>query len=56
MDVLIGMIIALLASAIVIYIVGRLNLGLTVANFTSAIIAALVIAVVGVSSSGCSAP
>jgi len=39
--------VALIVSAVVIYIVGRLNLGLTVSGFGAAIIAALVIAIVG---------
>lgn len=47
MDILISFLVALLISALVIYIVGRLNLGLTVSGFGAAIIAALVIAVVG---------
>ncbi len=44
---LFSFIIALLVAAVVIYIVGRLNLGLTVSSYSAAIIAALVIAVVG---------
>ena len=47
MSYFISFLIALVVSALVIYIVGRLNLGLTVSGFTAAIIAALVIAVVG---------
>lgn len=43
---LLGAVIALLLAALVIFIVGRLNLGLTVDSFVSAIIAAAVIAVV----------
>jgi putative membrane protein len=43
---ILGIVIALLLAALVIYIVGRLGLGLTVDSFTSAIIAAAVIAVV----------
>jgi putative membrane protein len=43
---ILGVIIAILVSAVVIYIVGRLNLGLSVENFTSAIIAAIVIGLV----------
>jgi putative membrane protein len=39
--------IALIVSAIVIFIVGRLNLGLSVSGFGAAIISALVIAIVG---------
>ena len=44
--VLIGLVIALLLSALVIFIVGKLGLGLEVDSFGSAVIAALVIAVV----------
>lgn len=44
---LVGILIALVAAAVVIYIVGRLNLGLTVDGFAPAIIAAAVIAIVG---------
>ena len=43
---LLGIVIVLVISALVIYIVSRLGLGLTVDSFGSAIIAALVIAVV----------
>lgn len=39
-------IIALLATALVLYIVSRLNLGLSVESFTSAIIAGLVIGII----------
>jgi len=39
--------IALIVAAVVIFIVGRLNLGLTVSGFGAAIIAALVISIVG---------
>jgi putative membrane protein len=46
MSVLFSFLIALLVSALVIYIVGRLNLGLTVDSYGSAIIAAIVIAIV----------
>ncbi len=46
MSSLVSLIVWLIVSGLVIYIVGRLNLGLTVRNFTSAIIAAVVIAVV----------
>lgn len=46
LSLILGVIIAILVSAVVIYIVGRLNLGLSVANFTSAIIAAIVIGLV----------
>lgn len=44
---LVGILIALVAAAVVIYIVGRLNLGLTVDGFAPAIVAAAVIAIVG---------
>ena len=44
---LISFLVALIVSAVVIYIVGRLNLGLTVSGFGDAIIAALVISIVG---------
>ena len=47
MNYLISFLVALIVSAVVIYIVGRLNLGLTVSGFGAAIIAALVIAIVG---------
>jgi putative membrane protein len=47
MSYLINFLVALVVSAVVIYIVGRLNLGLTVSGFGAAIIAALVIAIVG---------
>lgn len=40
-------IVAAVVAAVVLMVVSRLNLGLTVANFTSAIIAAVVIAIVG---------
>jgi putative membrane protein len=46
MSSLINLIIWLIISGLVIYIVGRMNLGLSVRNFTSAIIAAVVIAIV----------
>ena len=46
MSSLLNLVVWLIVSGLVIYIVGRLNLGLTVKNFTSAIIAAVVIAVV----------
>ena len=46
LSLILGTIIAILVAAVVIYIVGRLNLGLSVANFTSAIIAAIVIGLV----------
>jgi putative membrane protein len=44
---ILGILIAILLSAVVIYIVGRLGLGLTVDSFVSAILAAAVIAIVG---------
>jgi putative membrane protein len=44
--VLLGLVIVLLVSALVIYIVGRLGIGLTVDGFGSAVLAAIVIAVV----------
>ena len=44
---LVGILLALVAAAVVIFIVGRLNLGLTVEGFGAAIIAAAVIAIVG---------
>jgi putative membrane protein len=47
MNYVISFLVALIVSAVVIYIVGRLNLGLTVSGFGAAIIAALVIAIVG---------
>ena len=47
MGVILNFVIALLISALVIWIVSRLNLGLTVKGYGAAIIAALVIAVVG---------
>jgi len=40
-------IVAVVVAAVVLMVVSRLNLGLSVANFTSAIIAAVVIALVG---------
>ena len=43
MSVFLGFIVALLVSALVIYIVGRLNLGLSVGSFGNAIVAAIVI-------------
>ncbi len=46
MGSLINLIIWLIVSGLVIYIVGRMNLGLTVRNFTAAIVAAVVIAIV----------
>jgi putative membrane protein len=47
MGYVVSFIVSLIVAALVIYIVGRLNLGLTVTGFGAAIIAALVIAVVG---------
>jgi len=47
MGYILSFIVALIVAAVVIYIVGRLNLGLTVSGFGAAIIAALVIAIVG---------
>ncbi len=47
MGYFVSFLVALLVSALVIYIVGRLNLGLTVSGFGAAIIAALVISIVG---------
>jgi len=47
MDVLIGLILGFVSSAIVIWIVGKLGLGLSVDSFMSAIVAAIVIAIVG---------
>jgi putative membrane protein len=47
MGYIFSFLIALIVAAVVIYIVGRLNLGLSVSGFGAAIIAALVIAVVG---------
>lgn len=44
---LVGILLALVAAAVVIYIVGRLNLGMSVDGFMPAIIAAAVIAIVG---------
>ena len=43
---LLSAVIAIVVYAIVIYVVGRLNLGLNVASFTSALIAGAVIAIV----------
>ncbi len=43
---ILGIVIAVVLNALVIWIVGRLNLGLRVSGFGSAIIAAIVIAVV----------
>ncbi len=47
MGYIFSFLVALIVSALVIFIVGRLNLGLTVSGFGAAIIAALVIAIVG---------
>lgn len=47
MNDIIGLVISLVAAAVVLMIVGRFNLGLSVDGFGSAIIAAVVIAVVG---------
>jgi putative membrane protein len=47
MGYFINFLVALIVAALVIYIVGRLNLGLTVSGFGAAIIAAVVIAIVG---------
>ena len=44
MDVLIGFVIAILVSALVIWIVSKLGLGLSVDGYMGAIIAAIVIA------------
>lgn len=44
---LLGILLALVAAAVVIFIVGKLNLGMTVDGFGPAIIAAAVIAIVG---------
>lgn len=46
LSTLLSIVIGLILYAVVIYIVGRLGLGLTVANFTSALIAGAVIAIV----------
>ncbi len=46
MDMILQVLLNLLLAAVVIYIVGRLNLGLTVDGFVPAIIAAAVIAIV----------
>jgi len=47
MDTIISILIALIVSAVVLVIVSKLNLGLAVDGFGSAVIAAIVIAVVG---------
>ncbi|MFN8483094.1 MAG: phage holin family protein [Anaerolineae bacterium] len=46
MGVIFSLIIGFLVAALVIYIVGRMNMGLTVASYGAAFIAAIVIAVV----------
>ncbi len=46
LSTLLSIVIGLILYAVVIYIVGRLGMGLTVANFTSALIAGAVIAIV----------
>ena len=46
MDAIISFVVWAVAAAVVLLVVSRLNLGLTVKNFTSAIIAAIVIALV----------
>jgi putative membrane protein len=47
MGIILGLLLTLVAAAVVIFIVGRLNLGMTVDGFVPAIIAAAVIAIVG---------
>lgn len=47
LDFLISTLIYFLVAAVIIWIVGRLNLGLSVDSFSSAFIAAIVIALVG---------
>lgn len=46
MGILVSFIIALLVSALVIFIVGKFNFGLSVDNFGNAVVAAIVIAIV----------
>lgn len=46
LSLILGVIVSILVAAVVIYVVGRLNLGLSVENFTSAIIAAVVIGLI----------
>jgi putative membrane protein len=46
MSILIGLVVGILISALVIYIVGKLGLGMEVSGFGGAIIAAIVIAIV----------
>jgi putative membrane protein len=47
MGYFLSFLVALIVSALVIYIVGRLNLGLTVSGYGAAVITAVVIAIVG---------
>ena len=47
MGTILTIVLALVVAAVVLYIVSRLNMGLTVDSFMSAIIAAAVIAIVG---------
>ena len=47
MSAILSFIVAVIVAAVVLMIVSRLNLGLSVANFTSALIAAVVIPLVG---------
>ena len=47
MGVILALIIAVLINALVIWIVGKLNLGLTVSGYVGAIVAAIVIALLG---------
>ncbi len=47
MGTILTIVLALIVAAVVLYIVSRLNMGLTVDSFMSAIIAAAVIAIVG---------
>ena len=47
MDTVVYAIVSVLASALVIFIVGKMNLGISISGFVSAIIAAVVIAIVG---------
>jgi len=47
MNLILAMIIAVLINALVIWIVGKLNLGLTVSGYVGAIVAAIVIALLG---------
>ena len=46
MDIVLSLVIAILLNALVLWIVGKLNLGLTVKSYGSAIVAAIVIAAV----------